>query len=300
METKVNYAIVGFFVLVFGMALIAVIIWLGAGAAYRKSYNDYLVYMSESVAGLNVNAPVRFRGVSVGKVKEISLAADRQESVRLLLQIEKGIPIREDTVATLRSQGLTGIATIELSGGSPDSPLLKAEDGERYPVIKSSPSLISRLDTSITPLLANLNKSVESLNDTLNSKNRADLSKILDNIARLSETLAKRSSEIDSSLDHASKIAAFGEKAAASLPQLIARMQKAADEIDSMAMDAGKTSRAARKTIDNVDQAVPEFKALIAELRGASASIRRVGDEIERNPALLVYGRSPPPPGPGE
>ncbi|HQT25025.1 MAG TPA: MlaD family protein [Burkholderiales bacterium] len=300
METKVNYAIVGFFVLVFSMALIAVVIWLGAGAEYRKTYDEYLVYMDESVAGLNPNAPVRFKGVSIGRVKDIGLAPDRRESVRLLLQIEKGIPIREDTVATLRSQGLTGIATIELSGGNPDSPILRPKAGERYPVIRSAPSLISRLDTSITPLLANINKSVESLNDTLNAKNRADFSKILANVAQLSDTLAKRSQEIDSSVANASKMLASGEKAAGSLPQLIARMDKAADELDSMAKDAGKTSQAARRTITHVDDAVPEFNALIAELRGLSASLGRVSSEIERNPALLVYGRRPPPPGPGE
>lgn len=300
METKVNYAIVGFFVLVFSMALIAVVIWLGAGAEYRKAYEDYLVYMNESVAGLNPNAPVKLRGVSVGRVKEIAIAPERQESVRLLLEIEKGVPIREDTVATLRSQGLTGIATVELSGGNPNSPILRPKAGEKYPVIKSAPSLMSRLDTAITPLLANLNKSIESLNDTLNEKNRADISRILSDLAKLSDMLARRSKEIDSSMVSASKMLAGGAKAAASLPQLVSRMDKAAEDLDRMAKDAGQTSVAARRTISHVDESVPEFNALITELRGLSASMRRVSQEIERNPSLLVYGKRPAPPGPGE
>lgn len=300
METKVNYAIVGIFVLAFGMALIAIVIWLGAGAEYRKTYDEYLVYMNESVAGLSVNAPVRFKGVSVGRVESISIAPDRQESVRLLLQVEKGIVIREDTVATLKSQGLTGIATLELSGGSPDSAILKAKKGEKYPVIKSSPSLMTRLDTSVTLLLANLNKSVENLNDTLNEKNRADLSKILVNIAKLSDTLAKRSNEIDSGMISASKMLASGEKAAESLPQLMARMDRAAEKIDRMAMEVGQSSRSARRTIEHANEAIPEFNALLTELRGLSASLKRVTDEIERNPSVLVYGRQAARPGPGE
>ena len=300
METKVNYTIVGIFVLVFSMALIAGVVWLGAGAEYRKSYNDYHVYMNESVAGLNLNAPVRYRGVSVGRVKEISIAPDKQESVRLLLEIESGITIRESTVATLRSQGLTGIATIELSGGDAQSPVLEAKNGEKYPVIRSAPSLMTRLDATITPILTNLNESIGRLNDTLSEKNRADLSRILSDLAKLSDILARRSNEIDSGVIDASKMLANGEKASESLPQLIQRLGKTADEFEKMAKDASQSSAAARSTIAHVDETIPEFRALMAQLNDLSASLKRVSVEIERNPAILVYGRPAGRPGPGE
>ena len=300
METKVSYTIVGIFVLVFSMALIAGVIWLGAGAEYRKSYNDYLVYMSESVAGLNLNAPVRYRGVSVGRVKKISIAPDKQESVRLLLEIESGITIRESTVATLRNQGLTGIATIELSGGDAQSPVLEAKNGEKYPVIRSAPSLMTRLDATITPILTNLNESIGRLNDTLSEKNRVDLSRILSDLAKLSDILARRSDEIDSGVVDASKMLANGEKASESLPQLIQRLGKTADEFEKMAKDASQSSAAARSTIAHVDETIPEFRALMAQLNDLSASLKRVSIEIERNPAILVYGRPAGRPGPGE
>ena len=300
METKVNYTIVGIFVLVFSMALIAGVVWLGAGAEYRKSYNDYLVYMNESVAGLNLNAPVRYRGVSVGRVKEISIAPDKQESVRLLLEIESGITIRESTVATLRSQGLTGIATIELSGGDAQSPVLEAKNGEKYPVIRSAPSLMTRLDATITPILTNLNESIGRLNDTLSEKNRVDLSRILSDLAKLSDILARRSNEIDSGVIDASKMLANGEKASESLPQLIQRLGKTADEFEKMAKDASQSSAAARSTIAHVDETIPEFRALMAQLNDLSASLKRVSVEIERNPAILVYGRPAGRSGPGE
>ena len=300
METKVSYTIVGIFVLVFSMALIAGVIWLGAGAEYRKSYNDYLVYMSESVAGLNLNAPVRYRGVSVGRVKKISIAPDKQESVRLLLEIESGITIRESTVATLRNQGLTGIATIELSGGDAQSPVLEAKNGEKYPVIRSAPSLMTRLDATITPILTNLNESIGRLNDTLSEKNRVDLSRILSDLAKLSDILARRSNEIDSGVVDASKMLANGEKASESLPQLIQRLGKTADEFEKMAKDASQSSAAARSTIAHVDETIPEFRALMAQLNDLSESLKRVSIEIERNPAILVYGRPAGRPGPGE
>lgn len=300
METKLSYTIVGVFVLILGIALIAGVIWLGAGMQYRKSYSDYLVYMNESVAGLNLNAPVRYKGVEVGRVKDISIAPDRQESVRLLLEIEKGIVIRENTVATLRSQGLTGLASIELSGGGQKSPILKAAGGEKYPVIRSAPSLMSRLDTSITPILTNLNASIERLNETLNAKNRADLSSILSNLSKLSEVLAKRSGDIDSGLKSASKMLASGEAASKSLPDLVARIGHAADALENMAKDASKSSIAAHGAIEGVDAAIPDMRALMVQLRELSASLTRLSDEIEEHPSVLVYGKPAARLGPGE
>ncbi|MDP2786291.1 MAG: MCE family protein, partial [Sulfurimicrobium sp.] len=62
METKVNYTIVGLFVILLFAALVAGILWLSGGAQYRKTYDTYLAYMNESVSGLNLNAPVKYRG----------------------------------------------------------------------------------------------------------------------------------------------------------------------------------------------------------------------------------------------
>ena len=73
MENKVNYALVGGFVLLLGAALIAGVLWLASGGGFQKKYDLYLALVGESVAGLNLNAPVKYRGVDVGKVREIQL-----------------------------------------------------------------------------------------------------------------------------------------------------------------------------------------------------------------------------------
>ncbi|MHB8426113.1 MAG: MlaD family protein, partial [Gammaproteobacteria bacterium] len=118
METKVNYVAVGIFVLLLGTALIGGVLWISSGTAYRAAYDTYLTYMNESVSGLSVSAPVRYRGVEVGRVRRIALAPNDPEQVELTLDIERGTPVSQDTVATLRTQGLTGIAFVDLSGGS--------------------------------------------------------------------------------------------------------------------------------------------------------------------------------------
>ena len=118
MESKVNYVVVGLFTLLLTSALIAGVLWLSAGNKYSKVYDTYNVFMNESVSGLNRNAPVKYRGVEVGRVRQIELSKLNSEQVRIELNIEHGSPIKEDTVAIMKSQGLTGIAFIELSGGS--------------------------------------------------------------------------------------------------------------------------------------------------------------------------------------
>ena len=66
--------------------------------------------------------------------------------VRLLLTSDDGTPIRVDTVAKLATQGITGLAYIELYGGSLESPVLIAGSGAEFAEIRTSPSLIGRID----------------------------------------------------------------------------------------------------------------------------------------------------------
>ncbi|HXU94054.1 MAG TPA: MlaD family protein [Gallionella sp.] len=278
MESKVNFAVVGLFVLVLGALLIGGVLWLSGGKSYGKSYDTYLVYMSESVSGLSLDAPVRYRGVQVGRVRRIELAPGNAELVKLTMDIERGTPVKQDTVAVLQVQGLTGIAHVDLSGGSRDSPPLKPEPGEEYPVIRTGPSLMLRLDTAVTALLTNLNRSSENVNALLDEKNRAALRHTLSNLEHLSGALA-----------------------GAELPQLLHRLQRSADAFDRM---ANETARAGASTADTVDsvraEALPEARQAIAELRELTASLRRFSEALERNPGMLLQGRESVKPGPGE
>jgi phospholipid/cholesterol/gamma-HCH transport system substrate-binding protein len=221
---------------------------------------------------------VRYRGVQVGGVRRIALAPGNAEQVQLTLDIERGTPVKQDTVAVLRVQGLTGIAHVELSGESHDAPPLKPAPGEKYPVIHTGPSLMLRLDSAVTALLTNLNRSSESVNALLDEKNRVALRNTLANLERLSGTLAN-----------------------AELPQLIKRIQRSADAFDRM---AGETARAGSSTASTVEsvraEALPEARQAIAELRELTASLRRFSEALERNPGMLLQGRPAVSPGPGE
>jgi phospholipid/cholesterol/gamma-HCH transport system substrate-binding protein len=308
METKVNYTVVGIFVLLLSGVLIAGILWLSTGSKYRKSYDTYLAFMHESVSGLNINAPVKYRGVEVGRVRDISLDADRPEQVRLVLDIERGTPVRENTIAILKVQGLTGIAYVELDGGTRDSPLLKAKPHQRYPVIQTGPSLLARLDTSLTDLLASLKRTSDNINDMLDPDNRRSIKQMISDLAAVSHELAGRRAVIARGIDSGAKTLENTAEASARLSNLLERLQRSADAFDKMTVEAAGASASARNTLDGMgkdvhrftNESLPEFERTMVEIRALASSIRQLSDELERNPAVLLHGKQSAAPGPGE
>jgi len=308
METKVNFALVGAFVLVLGAGLIAGVLWFSSGGAYRKTYDTYLINMAESVSGLNLDAPVKYRGVEVGRVRKLALAPANVQLVQLTLDIERGTPVNRDTVAVLRVQGLTGIAYVELSGGGPDSPALEPGPGETYPVIRSGPSLMARLDSSITALLTNANRTSESMNALMDEENRRAFKQTLAELQVLARTLAARSAAIDASLANAARTMDNTARFTGDLPRLVERMQVSAEGFDRMTGEIARAGKDANATLagtradlhEATDGIVPEARLLLSELREVTGSLRRLSVELERNPAVLLFGKPAPKPGPGE
>ena len=304
MEEKVNFAVVGAFVLVLSAALIGSVLWLSSGKSYRKAYDVYQTYMQDSVSGLNLNAPVRYRGVEVGRVRKIALAPENVEQVQLTLDIERGTPVKVDTVAVLQTQGLTGLAFVELTGGNRNSPELVAQPEQAYPVIKAGSSLMTRLDTAVTGLLANLNRASENFNALMDEDNRRSARNALKDIEVLSRTLAARSAIIDASLTNASRTMENTARLSEELPALAKRVQRSADAFDHMSNELAHAGTSANSALDNTRQftgeTLPEVHQLVIELRDLTGSLRHFSDELEQNPGVLLYGKPAAQHGPGE
>lgn len=308
METKVNYAVVGAFVLVLGAVLVAALLWLASGGAFQKKYELYAAIMDESVAGLNLNAPVKYNGVDVGKVRQIELDPSNPERVNLLFAIERGTPIKEDTVAVLKTQGLTGIAYVELSGGTDQAPLLLAAEGSEYPVIRTKPSLSARLDNVLTSVLAKLDSTSNNLNAILSVENQAAFKSTLADLASLTHTLAARKDTVDAGLLDAARTMKNSAQASAGLEPLIARLGRSADAVEKMGIEVAKASASAGKTINSAGrdvnrftaETVPQLERLLGELSVLTNSLRRLSEQTERNPYGLLLGHKPVPDGPGE
>lgn len=304
MEAKVNFALVGIFVLLLGAALIGGVLWLSSGKSYRTVYDVYQTYMKESVAGLNLNAPVRYQGVEVGFVQKIALSPDNVEQVQLTLDIERGTPIKVDTLALLKTQGLTGLTFVELTGGSRNAPALKKQGNEAFPVIKTMPSLMARLDTSASILLTNLNRTSENINALLNDDNRKSIGHTLADIQTLSHTLAARQAAIDSGLSNAARTMENTARITEELPKLALRIQHSADAFDRMSAEVERAGISTRTTMGNTQkftsETLPEIQQLVSELRDLTGSLQRFSGELEQNPGILLRGKPRATRGPGE
>jgi len=307
-ETKVNFTVVGLFVLALSVTGIGGVLWLSSGKSYRKAYDVYYAYMTESVSGLNRNAPIKYRGVDVGRVTRIELAPGDVERVLLALEIERGTPIKQDTVAVLRSQGLTGIAYVELTGSRRDSPPLAAQAGQDYPVIKTGPSLMVRLDNAITALLTNLNDASENFNALVDQDNRRAFKQTLADLQTVSRTLAARSAAIDAGLTGAARTMENTARLTADLPQLMERVERSAGTFEKMSAELARAGANANTAIDGArdevrqfaGQTMPEIHLLVVELRELTGSVKRASEQLERDPSVLLFGRPARKKGPGE
>lgn len=307
MDDKVNFAAVGAFVLGLGAALIAATLWLAAGGQWHHQVDLYRAVSDESVAGLNVDAPVKYRGVDVGKVKDIRLVPDNPQQVQLTFAIERGTPVRTDTVATLSTQGLTGIAYVELSGGSRSAPALVSTDGQP-PLIVTRPSLSARLELVLGRVLGSVDKTSHALDGVFTDQNKQALTAALANIAAITQTVSERRGSIDLALRNADRTMANAATASARMDATLARIDRAADSFDAMSRQVDRTAAGAGETVTAVGSdlrqlggdVAPKLEALMNDLSTLSASLRRLTEQTERNPNSLVFGKTPVPKGPGE
>lgn len=308
MESKVNFALVGLFVVILSAALVAGLLWIAAGGAVQTRYDHYLAVERESVSGLNLNAAVKYNGVDVGRVVGIKLDPTDPARVTLEFAIERGTPVKTDTEAMLKSQGLTGIAYVELTGGSAQAPLLTARPGERFPVIPTRPSLGARLENVMTTALAKLDSTTASLNSLLSEENIAALNMTLKNVAAVSQTLADQRRTLDAGINGAAKTFTNTARATDDLGPLLDRVGRSVDALEKMGNEAAGASATANRTIDSVGADVKRFTAdtlpqvqrLLGEMTVLATSLRRLSERIEGSPGGLLVGRQPVSPGPGE
>jgi len=328
LNPKVNYMLVGLFVLIMGTGMLTTVIWLSA-AVEDRSYETYATYYTESVSGLKQNAAVTYLGVEVGKVVEIALDQEDPGRVRVLLDIEEDTPVTEDTVAILRQQGITGLAHVELTGGSLDSRNLQIRGGEEYPVIQTGPSLFVRLDQAVTTIIDQLTDTAKNLDQVaervqllLSDENQQAIAGTLQNVESLTGGLDSRAAELAASTERLEQILTNTALASDDWPDLVAQVRRvldtgetalanvydaatgvdeAAASLDATAVTAGEVLVDARRDVSAFTHNTPaQVELLIFELQQVSESFRRLSLDLERDPNMLLFGRPQAEPGPGE
>lgn len=300
MESKTNYTIVGFFVLVLGSATILVSLWLSVGIN-SKVYQAFAIYMNEAVSGLSEQSPVKYNGVSVGFVKSISINKDDPQQVLVLVEIEQGTPITTSTTATLMSQGITGLTYVGLKAGNNSTHLLKKEPGEPYPVIPSRPSLLLQLDTAAKEISENFKRVADSIQQFIDKDNAEAVKNSLRNIEEVTDMFASQSRTMQGILKKTNKI--FGDIAKSSneFPQTMKHLRQMVGTLTQAGSTMTQTMKIGQTTLEVFNtQGLPTTINFIEKLDRVANNVETLTKSLNHNPSMIVRGKNPRPLGPGE
>ena len=136
METDRNYFFEGLFII--GLAVAAAFFAIWVSSSSRHDDVLYRIDFPDSVSGLSVGDPVKFRGVDVGTVESMIIAPEDARLIRVHVSLRRDTPVKTDTRASLALKGLTGVVFIELNGGDPKTKtLLAVTPQDKVPEIPS-------------------------------------------------------------------------------------------------------------------------------------------------------------------
>jgi phospholipid/cholesterol/gamma-HCH transport system substrate-binding protein len=285
LETRANHFLVGLFVLSLMAALTFVGLWF-ARANLGEEQTVYHTYFRGSVTGLSVGSTVRYRGVPVGKVRDIAIDPANVERIQVTLALRPGTPVKTDTIASLQPQGITGLSFIQLTGGTQAAPALRAAPGRNVPDIPSTPSAIERLLADAPEAMARVGVLVERVSGLLNDDNIRNLDRMIDGAAESAVLLARALVQIEKLAGEAGGTLKGVDRTVAEAGRLAADARGALDRI------SGQT----QGLLGDARSLTPQAQAAIGDLRRTLGGFGRVAEELERlsataRPGLEDFGQ---------
>ncbi|MCY1296310.1 virulence factor Mce family protein [compost metagenome] len=295
MQNRINMKARLAFVAFLLISIVAGAIWYFFSLS---QYATYQIYTQDSVSGLMVDAPIEFHGVDVGKVKNIRLV--NPQSVSILLNIDKTVPISSTSVATITSRGLatrgfTGYVYIALEDVGTNSAPLTTIPGEPYPIIPTEPSKIVTLDTSINQVNESFQALAKVLKSLFDEKTIVSLKQSADNLQQVTKAMAENTKKLDA-------IVANTERASHRFEPLL---ESSHDTVRALQTQILPEAHKALSDLENLSssfttQVLPEAHKALSNLDKLSSTFSAVTAKINRDPSILIRGSAPPPPGPGE
>ena len=297
METKASYLIVGTFTMILLLGIVSAMVWL-AGVELDEEFAYYDLYFEGSVTGLKVGNPVRYRGVPVGAVTDMRINPDNVEQVKVTIEVPNETPIKVDAVATLEFQGITGIAFVQITGGTPDAADLRPVPGQGNPVIASKPSELQAVIEAAPELLNRFIVLIDNANKLLGGDNQKNFADAMANIKTISGSLAAGSGDIQAVLSEGA--GAIKELRAASVDAraLVASVRRTVDSLIAEAEDTLGVARGAigavRDLSNNLSREIvgigPGAKQAMKALKDAAEGL---GKSQEQLTALIEENREP-------
>ena len=321
MATQKTKFAVGLFVTLGIAFAMLIMIWLGMSRFLQKG--QYCVtYFDESVQGLDVDSPVKYRGVFIGRVHSISVAPD-SKLIKVVLKIESGQKLDPNLVAQLRSVGITGSMFVELdqkNAEEPDqSPPLSFPS--EYPIIASKPSEISGLIGGINEVLNQIKAlDLQEISDTIKSTLDNINQSVNDaNIRRISQTIESSLAKLEQILTDQrwNQILASAQTAGQSLNTLL---DKADHTLLRVAAIVNEKEQTIKTALDDFSQAMKNANVFLNKgstlvsdadesmsrlmhhllmaaqnMEKASDNLNQLMEVLNEHPSQLLFGEPPQP-----
>jgi phospholipid/cholesterol/gamma-HCH transport system substrate-binding protein len=299
MEIKSNNVLIGIATLAALLSIFLFSLWLSRVQLDRQ-YAYYKIVFQGSVSGLSKSGQVQFNGLPVGRVIDLSLADNDPSKVIALIQVDARTPVKEDSIAQLEASGITGVAVIQLTGGSPGTKLLRDASNATYPMLRGAPSTFQELAEAAPQTLQNANKLIADLNNVIQA-NQQSIANTLANLDKLSAALAGGSGEMRQAINDLSETSKH-----------LRQMSKSADDLvrndgKRLVNDAQKTSASYRRLADDLDHLVrtngpainrlannglDQLPQMIHEMRSLVGSLDRIVARAQDDPARFVIGNN--------
>lgn len=304
METRAHHVLIGLFTLIIFTAVLLFSLWLTKSGSDRQ-FTLYDIVFNEAVSGLSQGSTVNYSGIRVGEVVQLRLDKDVPSKVWARIRVAASTPIRQDTQARLAIAGITGTSNIQLSGGSETSPLLETKEG-RIPVIIATPSPLSQLLTNGEDVVTNINEVLVRLNQVLTPDNQQRLTNTLDNLEKITDTVAGQREDIRTILQQLALVTKQSNDTLAQTNRLMRNAnvlldgqgkQLVSNAANTMAQ-LEKTSALLNKLIGENQQALSsgmqgfnDLGPAVDELRRTLMTLRGAMSRLEENPSALLRGR---------
>lgn len=282
------------------LVAVAFLVALTAGAAFvawwmqagRPEVNNYYVVSSFSVAGLQAQAPVKYKGIQVGTVQHIELDPKDPRHVRILITLVHNAPVKTDTYAEMASQGVTGMSYLELKGSQKGKPLTTSQ---RHPaVIPMHASTLQQVEQSGSQILSRSQHITGQVSDLLNKDNRKHIAAIL---SQLDSATRKLNSIEDTLIPVLKRLPPMIDSAHRTLHQsrsVLVNINRDARVFARLGQRSGQTLQALKT------QTLPRINRLADHLDRAVQQVDSLARKLNRHPRSLIFGGSKRSPGPGE
>jgi len=302
MENRSHALAAGLFTLLLGLAAAVALWWLGQSG---EASSTYLLETRKSVTGLNIQAQVRYRGIRAGKVEAIEPDPADPRVILVRISLDDRFRLTRGATAKLGFQGVTGLAFVQIDDDGANPELLTRQDGQP-PRIALKPNLLDALGEKAEGIVTQVAAVSARLAQVLDEKNTQQLARTLENVAVASEGLRElpqlmaslREALSENNLRNLRQILAHVEKTAGEAAPLTAEMRAM---VTSMTALSRRFEQIAGNAGDELSTStLPRANALMRELTTNSRQLTRILGNLEDNPQMLIFGRSAPPPGPGE